>query len=49
MALCAIILLYTTARRYYGVAFGLTNAWVWMKSNATVLNKVQTIVERVVG
>lgn len=38
----------STRDMYYGVAFGLTNAWVWMKSNATVLNKVQTIVERVV-
>jgi len=35
--------------RYFGVCFGLTNAWVWLSSNATVHTKVQILVERIVG
>ena len=35
--------------RYQGVSFGLSNAWVWMQSSATIRNKVQLLVERIVG
>jgi len=35
--------------RYDGVSFGLANAWVWLQSNMTIKNKVQTLVERIVG
>ena len=35
--------------RYFGVAFGLANTWVWLSSNSTVHTKVQLLVERIVG
>lgn len=35
--------------RYFGVAFGLANAWVWLGSNATIQSKTQMLVERIVG
>lgn len=35
--------------RYDGMAFGLTNTWVWLSSNETMQTKVQILVERIVG
>ena len=35
--------------RYHGISFGLANAWVWMNHNDTIRNKVQLLVERIVG
>ena len=39
----------TLLGRYDGVSFGLANVWVWLQSNVTLREKVQTMVERVVG
>lgn len=39
---------YSSRDMYFGVAFGLANAWVWLGSNATIQSKTQMLVERIV-